>query len=204
MKALDLFCGGGGSSMGLKNTGFDVTGIDINDQPEYPFTFIKQDVFNLSIDFLKQFDFIWASPTCQIHTWSTRKDRATKFMNQIPGTRTMLEKSGIPYCIENVPQAPLRNDLKLCGEMFGLRVIRHRIFECKGFIPKQPKHIKHKKPIDKTHSYYSCVSGHGGNGYTYKISQWKKDIGCDWINDRHTLSQVVPPKYAEYIAGYLK
>jgi DNA (cytosine-5)-methyltransferase 1 len=67
-KALDLFCGGGGSSMGLKNNGFDVTGIDINEQPEYPFKFIKQDVFNLSIDFLKQFDFIWASPTCQIHS----------------------------------------------------------------------------------------------------------------------------------------
>ena len=179
---------------------FVITGIDINPQPEYPFKFIQKDVFTLSDSFLQEFDFIWASPTCQIHSWSTRKNRATKFVNQIPETRTMLDDSGLPYCIENVPTAPLRKDLKLCGEMFGLRVIRHRIFECKGFVPTQPKHITHKRPIDKTHSYYSCVSGHGGNGYTYKISDWQRDIGANWINDRHTLSQIVPPKYSEYIA----
>tara|TARA_Y100000296_G_scaffold78039_1_gene100264 strand:- start:666 stop:1283 length:618 start_codon:yes stop_codon:yes gene_type:complete len=198
MKALDLFCGGGGSSMGLSKF-FDVTGIDINPQPEYPFKFIQKDVFTLSDSFLQEFDFIWASPTCQIHTWATNKNTKKKYTNQIPATRTMLEKSGVPYCIENVETAPLRKDLKLCGEMFGLRVIRHRIFECNGFKPIQPKHIKHRKRIDKKHSYYSCVAGHGGDGYSSKISDWQKDIGCDWINDRHTLAQIVPPKYTEYI-----
>ena len=75
--------------------------------------------------------------------------------------------------------------------MFGLRVIRHRIFECDGF--------KVTQPTDPKHSYYVSGAGHGGDGYSYIIKDWQKGIGCDWINDKHTLAQIVPPKYSEYI-----
>ena len=51
-KALDLFCGAGGASMGLKQAGFDyIMGVDINLQNEYPrlngFDFVQCDVFKL-------------------------------------------------------------------------------------------------------------------------------------------------------------
>jgi len=201
MKALDLFCGGGGATKGLQSVFRRVVGVDIKNQPEYcGDKFIQFDVFKLKEGFLTNFDFIWASPMCQVHTFATHKDVKKKYTDQIPETRELLERSGVPYCIENVPLAPLRKDLMLCGEMFGLRVIRHRHFELKGFTADQPYHPKHKKRIDPKHSYYVSVAGHGGDGYSYKLKDWQTGIGCDWINDKHTLAQIVPPEYSKYVA----
>jgi hypothetical protein len=45
-------------------------------------------------------------------------------------TRNAFELIGKPWVIENVPGAPLRDPVMLCGVMFdGLRVYRHRLFE---------------------------------------------------------------------------
>lgn len=134
LRAVDLFCGAGGATRGLQLAGFHVTGIDHRPQPRYVGDhFIQADALAPPVD-LREFDLIWASPPCQAHTalksmWNKRHHE-----DRIPETRTMLIASGRPYVIENVPGAPLKATIRLCGTMFGLRcddaeLQRHRWFE---------------------------------------------------------------------------
>ena len=211
MIALDLFCGAGGASKGLYNAGFTrVIGIDKFEQPEY----FDQENFKSfdAFDFLKDadisgIDFIWASPPCQAYSVGTKalRNKGKKYPDLIAKTRKLLLKTGKPFVIENVPRAPIRKDLLLCGEMFNLRVIRHRIFETNKFKCEQPKHPKHKKTVGPTsggkhnRSWYMQVAGKGGQSFSFKIKDWQKAMQINWINDKHTLAQCVPPAYAEYI-----
>jgi DNA (cytosine-5)-methyltransferase 1 len=204
MKALDLFCGGGGAGMGLHLAGFELVGVDILNQPDYPFEFIKGDAIHPGLRIV-DFDFVWASPPCQ--AYSTANNSGKKYIEYIPILRKILEKSGKPYCIENVPGAPLRRDLLLCGTMFSLNTIRHRIFEIKGFRVEQPKHPPHFNE----HRDYTCVCGHltppksnrerrlkrGLNKYP-SIAECKKALGIDWMKGK-TLMQAIPPVYSKYI-----
>ena len=65
-RLLDGYCGAGGASRGYELGGFDeIIGVDIVDQPHYPYHFIKANFLELSIDFLRTFDLIHCSPPCQ-------------------------------------------------------------------------------------------------------------------------------------------
>lgn len=200
--ALDLFCGAGGASKGLMDAGFNrVIGIDIHEQSEYfqPEEFRQFD----AIAFLKDadisfVDFIWASPPCQAYTYASKKARnlGKQYPDLIEIARKALIKTGKPFVIENVTTAPLRKDLILCGEMFGLKIIRHRAFEIHGFKCKQPQHIKHKGTVKQGN--YVTVAGHGGDGKA-SLKAWQDAMKINWIRKKETLAQCVPPKYSEYI-----
>lgn len=131
MKLLDLFCGAGGAAVGYHRVGFEVVGVDIKEQPNYPFEFIQSDVFSLDQEFLEEFDVIHASPPCQAYSYSTAKHRnlGKQYSDLLGKTRELLVKTDKRYIIENVVGAQLIRPLKLCGTMFNLRVIRHRLFE---------------------------------------------------------------------------
>ena len=87
MKVLDLFCCCGGAAKGLSDAGFEVTGVDITDNHEYPYDFVHSNVFDLDPDWIAQFDLIWASPPCQAYSWGTRKGRTEKFPDLVDRTR---------------------------------------------------------------------------------------------------------------------
>ena len=65
-KLLDLFCGGGGAAVGYHRAGFDeIVGVDIVNQPRYPFQFVQADALEFVAEYGHEFDAIHASPPCQ-------------------------------------------------------------------------------------------------------------------------------------------
>jgi DNA (cytosine-5)-methyltransferase 1 len=208
--ALDLFCGAGGVSKGLHDAGFDVVGVDIEPQPEYPFTFVQADALTFPLD---GFDFIWASPKCQRWSPATRQSGTPEdHPDQIVPIRERLRASGVPYVIENVPGAPLIDPIMLCGAMFGLGVVRHRLFEC-SFPVLAPPHGKHKGSL-VTGEYVTVAGDSGAKGWTRSerakrglpkdmpgdrcVNRWREAMGIDWMSKK-ALAQAIPPAYAEWI-----
>lgn len=211
---LDLYCGGGGATRGYQRSGFHVTGVDYFPQPEYcGDAFVQGDAIAYAIAHGHEFDFIHASCPCQGASTITADTARANYPNLIPATRRALLRSRQPFVIENVPPmeriGPMRRDLRLCGEMFGLRVVRHRIFEVGGWLPRQLKHPEHvgttrgagrrSRGTYTTEGHYLPVYGNGGG--KGDLAEWRMAMGIDWITDRHTLAEAIPPAYTQYIAN---
>lgn len=200
-RLLDLFCGAGGCSVGYHRAGFDVVGVDINPQPNYPFEFHRADALEFPLD---GFDAIHASPPCQAFSLATLYHPGAKdnHPDLVDPTRQRLLESGLPFVMENVVGSPLRKDAVLCGEMFGLRVHRHRVFEIEGFLCMVPPHQPHRLRgadnnchIEEGHT--RIVAGNYSNH-----DDAKNAMGIDWM-DRKELAQAIPPAYTELIGHQL-
>jgi len=204
-KLLDLFCGAGGAGMGYHRAGFDVTGVDMNPQPKYPFKFIQADALNYVAQYGWMFDAIHASPPCQTHSSITKTAKTQgDHLDLIPVTRFWLQSLGLPYVIENVPGARkyLRNPIELCGTSFGLYLVRHRYFESNISLVATHKcrHLmkvaKHGRPA-KRFEEYAAVTGHFSDVEYGQIA-----MGIKWMGQKE-LAQAIPPAYTEYIGKQL-
>lgn len=196
----DLFCGAGGAAVGYHRAGFDVVGVDINPQPNYPFEFHQADAMAFPLD---GFDAIHASPPCQDHSAlkSLSASHGTGWM--LAETLERLEASGIPYVVENVPgsEGSMGGQwTMLCGSSFGLKVRRHRLFRASFVIMSLPcDHRTQGQPIG--------VYGNGGGtkkgrGWKGTLSESREAMGIDWMN-RREISQAIPPSYTEWIGRQL-
>lgn len=210
LRLLDLFCCAGGAGRGYADAGFEVVGVDIAPQPNYPFAFIQADVFSLPVDFVESFDAIHASPPCQSYSdLAKRNGNADAWPRLVEPVRTMLTASGKPYVIENVEGAPLINAVTLCGTMFrGLRVIRHRLFEANFSIlvpahgphPKVHTFDKRKAHYGKTHDMRDFVQVTGGGNCT--VAAAKDAMGIGWMT-KNELNEAIPPAYTRLIGRQL-
>jgi len=205
---LDLFCGAGGAGMGYIQAGFDVVGVDIADQPDYPGTFIQADALEYLKEHAHKYDAVHTSPPCQASSALTKgTNQGREYLNLIPDTRLLLAQLTIPTIMENVQGSDLRRDMILCGEMFGLGVIRHRYFELSGFDYTVPAHIKHRGRVRgwRHGTYhdgpYLAVHGEGGGKGT--VAEWQVAMGIDWTTNRKSIAEAIPPAYTQFIGRQL-
>jgi DNA (cytosine-5)-methyltransferase 1 len=207
-RLLDLFCGVGGAGWGYWQAGFDVIGVDIENQKRYPFEFILGDVFDVLPTIAGAFDAIHASPPCLAYVDEGHRYR-TNHPDLIAPIREALIATGKPWVIENVDTAPLRNPMMLCGTMFpGVRVIRHRMFESSFYMEGPPHRGKHPpvfsydKRRDRSNlsewDDYVTVTGGGNCG----IDAARDAMGIRWATIRE-LNQAIPPAYTQYVGKRL-
>ena len=214
-RLLDLFCCAGGAGVGYARAGFEVVGVDLDPQPNYPFEFHQRDVLDLEPEWVSSFDAIHASPPCQSYSdLAKRNGNADDWPRLIDPVRDILQRSGKPWIIENVEGAPLRNPILLCGTMFPpLRVIRHRLFESNLTLSAPPHVSRSEHPLVFTHDRRKAHFGKlnqdvsfvqvtgGGN---CSMANARQAMGIDWMTKKVELNEAIPPAYTEFLGKQLK
>jgi DNA (cytosine-5)-methyltransferase 1 len=211
---LDTYCKAGGTSMGYHRAGFEVIGVDLEYQKRYPFEFHQGDAIEFILKYGKDFDVIAGSPPCQDYT-SLKALTGKTYPRLINATREAMKSTGKPYIIENVKGArfELDNPIMLCGTMFeGLRVIRHRYFECNPVIwwpPRQCQHVGYcagsslrvdGKRKTQSFDYVDYITVAGGD---FIVSDGRIAMDIDWMTGSE-LDQAIPPAYTEWLGKEIR
>lgn len=211
-RLLDLFCCAGGAAMGYARAGFEVVGVDIEPQPNYPFTFLCHDALRFVREFGHKYDAIHASPPCQanlhgLNATNRKLGREVAHVDLIPATREALRALGVPYVIENVVGSSLLAPVRICGSSFGLPIRRHRLFEsnvllmvpdCDHAWQTEEKYwTSYRKGNNARRSAVVQVYGSGAEKH-----HWGPALGIDWMTPEE-LTQAIPPVYTEHIGKQL-
>jgi DNA (cytosine-5)-methyltransferase 1 len=203
-RLLDLYCCQGGAARGYHDAGFDVVGVDIEPQPRYPYEFHRADALEFLAAHWREFDVVHASPPCHDHTALSSLSGLNGSGHLLADTRAALLALPVPWVIENVPGAPMRVDLRLCGDMFGLRTYRHRWFEFGDpMFPPQLSHPRHRTPTSTfkrrkqfEEGYHISVTGDVGSWVGGRV------LGIGWMTG-DGLSQAIPPAYTRVVGAHL-
>lgn len=205
-RLLDLFCGAGGAAMGYHRAGFDQADALQVLGGWHPLEVLTEPSL---------FDAIHASPPCQAYSVLRRANPGADYPDLIGPLRELLRRIGLPWVIENVPGAPLRDPVVLCGSMFGLgagqrQLRRHRLFEA-SFVIEQPECHHEGEAIGvygggavgRYTFENGCKVRHGRRGgYQGTIAERREAMGIDWMNGRE-INQAIPPAYTEFIGAQL-
>ncbi|MEU5773574.1 DNA methylase [Streptomyces venezuelae] len=213
-RVLDLFSCAGGAGWGYHLAGFQVDGCDIADRPRYPFPYHRGDALEylahlIATGEISRYTLVHASPPCQAGcavTVGTNQSRGWGGTHEdlVAPTRELLDASGLPYVIEQPNgQARIRKDVSLCGEMFGLGVLRHRNFELGRWATPSPAHPKHRGYVRgyrhgvRREGPYVAVYGNGGGKAT--VPEMQAAMGITWTDVREELTEAIPPAYTQWL-----
>lgn len=219
-RLLDLFCGAGLAADGYAAAGWDVVGVDINPQPDYPYEFWQADALTVLRDepqFVASFDAIHASPPCQFLTRAKHLRKAqggeSKYPDLLTPTLEFLRMFDIPWVVENVEGARdyMPTAARLCGSSFMLEVQRHRLFlsnvpirgtECAhGVFPLDPVSGK-PRPWGIYHVPGDSIPGGGRTArdatHAQELFGLTRELPWDSIKEGF------PPVYTEHIGHQLR
>lgn len=187
--------------MGYSRAGFEVVGVDINPQPRYPFEFHQADAMEYP---LNGFEVIHASPPCQAYSAMQRLNTRSSKVNPdlIAPVRKRLQAAGVPYVMENVPEAPLFWSLTLCGSSFGLGVRRHRRFETSHLLMGLPCRHGSERPIAVYGAHPQRHHTPGAPNRAWTLEVGREAMGINWMEWRE-LCESIPPAYTEWIGTQL-
>lgn len=212
-RLLDLFSCAGGAGMGYHRAGFEVVGVDINQQSNYPFEFHQGDALEFLGAHGHEFDVIHASPPCQgylnLGAVNRALGRSYEHPDNIGVMRFALEALGKPYVIENVQDArtQLVDPVRICGTGLNMPIRRHRLFEsnlplvgiaCEHDRFTEKKYWTGWRPKgEKRLSTVVQIYGNAGGR-----EHWPAALGVDWMT-ADEMTECVPPAYCEHIGRQL-
>ena len=211
--------------MGYHRAGFEVVGVDINPQPDYPFEFWKEDALDLLDDIVGAleidpwnmphgFHAVHASPPCQANSRAKHlreaqggkvKEHGADLLDPV---RSRLRLLGVPYALENVPGAAMYG-VTLCGSQFGLHcdkgpLRRHRMFESNVYVP--PLVCDHSRAAGRPVGVYHVMGDSipKGGRTAESVAEAQELLGIDWTDKWDSLKEAIPPAYTEYVGQFLK
>lgn len=212
-RLLDLYSCAGGAGMGYHLAGFDVTGVDIVAQPNYPFEFHQGDALEFLATHGHEYDAIHASPPCQgyLNLGAVNRKLGRKYDHPdlIGATRELLADLGKPYVIENVEdaKAQLIEPVRICGTGLGRPIRRHRLFESN--VPLKGVPCDHRAFSEKR---YWTGWRPGGETVLSTVVQiygnaggrehWPAALGVDWMTAKE-MTECIPPSYSEHVGRQL-
>jgi len=222
-RLLDLCCCSGGLAKGYHDAGFDVDGVDIDPQPNFPYTFHQGDAVEFVKEHGHEYDAFHGSAPCQNDSPLNAYNHK-EYPRLIEPLREAFNATGKPWVMENVPQAPLRDPVILCGKSLGLKMYRHRAFEAGGgFRLVAPRHLDHVERCARN-GYLPTVetpfmSIHGGKHSWAWLDAAAGAMGMPWIHrDARTagesstearkrlireVCEAVPPAYGRWVGAQL-
>jgi DNA (cytosine-5)-methyltransferase 1 len=202
-RLLDLFCGGGGASMGYWLAGFEVVGVDIGKRGRYPFAHFQADALEFVRLYGRDFDAIHASPPCQAYSRLAARHPEREYPDLVGPTRQALQATDRPYVIENVPEAPLIEPVILCGSSFTLgtdeyQLRRHRAFET-SFPLMRPPCVHNELPVISVAGH----AGRAGRNLSGTTAERREAMRIPWLAS-DAIAEAIPPDYTFHIGWQLR
>lgn len=226
-RLLDLFCGPGFAARGYALAGWEVVGIDIEPQPFYPFEFHHADALRaleVLIDGawdvvdgvfpVRPFGGIHASPPCFRYSSITAvSGTPTDHPDLVGPTRDLLERTGLPWVMENVPRSPLRSPYVICGASMACRTTddryrlkRHRHFETNFPLVVPPCTCSSDRRVvlgvyggGTSQATRIRANPNGGNTNKANTRQARELYGIEEPLPRTALNLGFPPRYTELV-----